>query len=260
MSITNETCFVIGNGESRNIFGNLNALKNKGTIYGCNAIYRDYPDLCDKIFAVDKGMYDEIVEAKQANPFPAEIIGRHQFSDWNYLNEGDKKNMMPKGLQLYRFWIGGNNKTGEMRTLDLSLARGTGMSAVLDAAEKKFKHIFMIAFDMLGAEQWAVKTNMPSRKQNNIYKNTKNYPTRMNMKAYLKYEWLYQLTQITRRFPMSNFYLINRKEYIKGNNLLPGYVNFSKNNLYGAHYAELKKFVDDQRNPLDFFKFSIQPV
>ena len=50
MSIANETCFVIGNGESRNIFGNLHALKNKGTIYGCNAIYRDYPDLCDKIF------------------------------------------------------------------------------------------------------------------------------------------------------------------------------------------------------------------
>ena len=57
-----------------------------------------------------------------------------------------------------------------------------------------------------------------------------------------------------------NFYLINRKEYIKGNNLLSGYVNFSKNNLYGAHYAELKKFIEHPRNPMDFFKFSIQPV
>jgi hypothetical protein len=33
----------------------------------------------------------------------------------------------------------------------------------------------------------------------------------MNMKAYLKYEWMYQLTQITRRFPESNFYFINRR-------------------------------------------------
>jgi hypothetical protein len=31
------------------------------------------------------------------------------------------------------------------------------------------------------------------------------------MKAYLKYEWMYQLTQITRRFPESHFYFINRR-------------------------------------------------
>ena len=36
-----DTAFVIGNGESRNIFP-IEKLKGKGVIYGCNAIYRDH--------------------------------------------------------------------------------------------------------------------------------------------------------------------------------------------------------------------------
>ena len=48
--IAKDTCFVIGNGESRLIWKDWNSLKGKGTIYGCNAITRDYPKLCDKIF------------------------------------------------------------------------------------------------------------------------------------------------------------------------------------------------------------------
>ena len=146
-----------------------------------------------------------------------------------------------------------------MRTLDLSKAKGSGCSAVLHAAEQGYKNIFCLAFDMLGAEQWRNVKEIASRKQNNIYKDTKNYPTRMNMKAYLKYEWLYQLTQISRKFPDSNIYLINRKEYLKGNGLLPHYIKFSKRNLYGAHYAELGKFLEQPRDPRSFFKFTLQP-
>ena len=51
-----DTAFVIGNGESRLIFPVKN-LKNHGVIYGCNAIYRDNPSLCDRIFTVNKEMY-----------------------------------------------------------------------------------------------------------------------------------------------------------------------------------------------------------
>ena len=56
-----DTAFVIGNGESRNIFP-IKDLKNKGIIYGCNAIYRDYPELCDHIVAVNDPMYNELKE------------------------------------------------------------------------------------------------------------------------------------------------------------------------------------------------------
>jgi hypothetical protein len=51
--------FLIGNGESRKDF-DLNVLKPYGKIYGCNAIYRDHPDLCDALIAVDAGMIHEL--------------------------------------------------------------------------------------------------------------------------------------------------------------------------------------------------------
>ena len=54
-----DTAFIIGNGESRNIFP-IDNLKNKGIIYGCNAIYRDRPNLCDHITAADKDMFAEL--------------------------------------------------------------------------------------------------------------------------------------------------------------------------------------------------------
>jgi hypothetical protein len=259
MAIKDETCFVIGNGESRKIFGDLDRLKGFGTIYGCNAIYRDWPDLCDKIFAVNQPMYEELLEGKKEKNFKADIVGPNDISQWNYMVSGDAKNAMPFGLRIYRTWVGGDSKRNTWRTLDLSKARGSGMSAVLDAAEKGFKHIFVIAFDMLGAEQWKQDMGLASRKQNNIYKNTANYPERMNMKAYLKYEWMYQLCQISRQFHKSNFYLINRKEYIKGNNLLPHYIKYSKKNMYGTHYAQLQKFIENPRDPRSFFVWSLQP-
>ena len=54
-----DTAFIIGNGESRNIFP-IKDLKGKGIIYGCNAIYRDYPSLCDYIISVNPLMYEEL--------------------------------------------------------------------------------------------------------------------------------------------------------------------------------------------------------
>ena len=259
MSILDDSCFIIGNGESRNIFGDLNRLKIGATIYGCNAIYRDYPDLCDKVFAVNQPMYEEVLEAQKEKNLKFQLVGPEDISKWNYLIEGDKPYPMPEGLRLYRMWQGGDAKRNTWRTLDLSQARGSGMSAIVDAAENKFTHIFCIAFDILGADQWRQERGIQARKQNNIYKNTSNYPSRMNMKAYLKYEWMYQLAQISRQFPNNNIYLINRKENLKGNPLLPHYAKYSRGNMYGAHYAELQKFISDPKDPRDFFKFSIVP-
>ena len=264
-NIQQETCFVIGNGESRNIFGDLNRLKGHGTIYGCNAIYRDYPELCDKIFSVNAQMYNELEVAKMeadrssTKKITAELVGPDKISKWNYIIKGEFKNQMPPGCTIYRKWVGGDAKKGTWRTLDLSKGRGSGMSAVLDAAEKGYKHIFVIAFDIVGSSQWNANPGETSRKQNNIYKNTKNYPHRMNMKAYLKYEWLFQFCQISRQFPKSNFYYINRKENIRGNYLLPNYINFSKKNMYATHYAWLQKFLDNPDDPRVFFDWILKP-
>lgn len=57
--------FCIGNGESRKDF-DLNLLKGHGSIYGCNAIYRDYPELIDVLTAVDNGIIHEIYHSGYA--------------------------------------------------------------------------------------------------------------------------------------------------------------------------------------------------
>jgi hypothetical protein len=49
--------FVIGNGESR-LQVDLNFLKTKGKVYGCNALHRDFAP--DALIAVDGGMMHEI--------------------------------------------------------------------------------------------------------------------------------------------------------------------------------------------------------
>jgi hypothetical protein len=124
------------------------------------------------------------------------------------------------------------------------------MSAVLMAAESGIKNVVIMAFDILGAQQWEMET--PSRIQNNIYKNSPNYPDRESMKAYLKYEWMYQLRQITRKFPGTNFYFINRKEYLYGNTFLRWYLD--QPNVKAGIYADLQRWVDGSRDDIKWLE------
>jgi len=52
--------YIIGNGTSRKGF-NLNILRDKGTIYGCNALYRDF--IPDVLIVNDPWMTKEVFEA-----------------------------------------------------------------------------------------------------------------------------------------------------------------------------------------------------
>ena len=76
-----ETAFVIGNGESRKIFP-IEELKGHGTIWGCNAIYRDHPSLCDIIVSVNPPMYDELKEWRDKSTFDSNIYGPDDISKW----------------------------------------------------------------------------------------------------------------------------------------------------------------------------------
>ena len=172
-----DTAFIIGNGESRNIFP-IKDLKDKGIIYGCNAIYRDRPDLCDNIVAVNQEMYDELKEWYDKTNPNLKIHGPNDISKWNYSCIGDNESDVPQGLKLYRIWRGGDLKkydhktnTPYIKTIDFSESRGTGCSAVLHAAEAGFKNIIIMAFDIIGAQQWEPgMSGEVSRIQNNIYK------------------------------------------------------------------------------------------
>ena len=244
-----DTAFVIGNGESRNIFPIQN-LKNKGIIYGCNAIYRDRPELCDHIIAVNQPMYEELKQWHDKTNPTLKIHGPDDISKWNYICNGDKESDLPDGLKIYRIWRGGDIKRGTIRTIDFSQSRGSGMSAILMAANSGIKNIIILAFDVMGAKQWEMDS--PSREQNNIYKNTLNYDYRLSMKAYLKYEWMYQLRQITRQFPNTSFHFINRREYLEGNPFLKHYVD--QPNIKVGIYADLKRWTDGSRDDIRWFK------
>ncbi len=245
-----DTAFVIGNGESRKIF-NLESIKGQGVIYGCNAIYRDHPQLCDHIVAVNPPMYEELAKWHTKGKESLQIHGLEDISDWNYILDGDKEYDLPKGLKIYRIWRGGNmKKGGRIKTEDFSLNRGSGCSAVLMAAESGIQNIVVFGFDILGAQQWEISE--PSRLQNNIYKNTINYPERDSMKAYLKYEWMYQLRQTFRKFPKTNFYFINRREYLERNNFLRWY--FDQPNIKVGIYADLQRWVDGKRDDIQWSK------
>ena len=65
--------FCIGNGESRKGF-DLETLRKHGTIYGCNALYRDF--MPDVLTAVDQGIMHEIYHAGVAQKIPC------YFRDW----------------------------------------------------------------------------------------------------------------------------------------------------------------------------------
>ena len=65
--------FCIGNGESRKGF-DLEILRKHGTIYGCNALYRDF--MPDVLTAVDQGIMHEIYHAGVAQKIPC------YFRDW----------------------------------------------------------------------------------------------------------------------------------------------------------------------------------
>ena len=245
-----DTAFVIGNGESRNIFP-IEHLKGHGTIYGCNAIYRDHPWLCDHVVAVGPEMYHEVTEWQEYAKYEdVKVHGINDISKWDYLIDGDKENEVPEGLKLYRMWYGGDKKTGKIKVMDFSKNRGSGCSAVLMAAESGAKHVVILAFDIMGARQWEMDT--PSRIQNNIYKDTINYPGRESMKAYLKYEWMYQLRQIFRRFPKTHFYFVNRKEYLEGNPFLRWY--FDQPNIKCGIYADLQRWITGQRDDIKWKK------
>ena len=52
--------FIVGNGISRSSI-DLSSLKDKGSIIGCNALYRDFLDY-DYLVAIDDGMIEELQE------------------------------------------------------------------------------------------------------------------------------------------------------------------------------------------------------
>ena len=108
--------FIIGNGLSREGF-NLESLRGKGTIFGCNALYRDFTP--DYLVAIDDGIISEINHA---------------------IDTGTCE--VPQSNFIVPAW----NECFEETTGNRSNA---GMNAMLEAIKMGAKEVYCLGFDFL---------------------------------------------------------------------------------------------------------------
>jgi len=127
--------FVIGNGTSRSSI-NLEDLKFHGTVYACNAVYRDFTP--DYLIAVDPKMVVEICST-------------------NYQMHN-------------KVWTNPNRRFKEFKKLNYfepSKGWSSGPTALWLASQHKHETIYILGFDYKGLED--------GQKVNNIFSGTKNY-------------------------------------------------------------------------------------
>ncbi len=133
-----KTAFIIGNGKSREFFSidDLAALRKYGTIFGCNALYRDfYPDY---LVAIDDAMISEI----RGSAFPQERFIEPPFYE----------RFEPVELH--------EGKGGVPRS-------NAGMNAMLEAIRRGHDQLILIGFDFIVASE--------DFGTSNIYDGSKNY-------------------------------------------------------------------------------------
>lgn len=146
--------FVLGNGKSRENI-NLNILKQIGTVYGCNAIYRDF--LPDYIVAVDTKMVLEL----NSNGI------QHKVSVWTNQNKA-------------YFHMTGFN------FFNPSKGWSSGPTALWMASEHDYDEIYILGFDYQGlGENFELV--------NNVYASTNNYKKNHERATYFG-NWLKQTT------------------------------------------------------------------
>jgi len=115
-----KTAFVLGNGTSRKSI-DLNQLKEYGTVYGCNALYREFEP--DYLVAVDTKMILEINKAGY----------QHDHSVWTNRNRAyDKMN----GFNFFQS----------------SKGWSSGPTALHLASEHKNNEIYILGFDYTGID------------------------------------------------------------------------------------------------------------
>lgn len=116
----NNIAFVLGNGRSR-LNADLTVLKQHGTVFGCNALYREFDP--DYLIAVDVKMVNEIIAA-----------GYHKtHSVWTNPNKGVSTKNNINLFSPHKGW-------------------SSGPTALWMAAQKGFKKIYILGFDYQGVE------------------------------------------------------------------------------------------------------------
>ncbi len=137
------TAYIIGNGASRQPF-DLMILRGKGTVFGCNALYRDFSltspkyVLPDFLVAIDDAITVEI----ESSDFPSNrVIIPPENEKW-------------EPVELH--W-------GRSATKDWNPARprsNAGMNAILEAIKKGYSDIYIFGFDSLVVDNKVALSNL----------------------------------------------------------------------------------------------------
>lgn len=157
--------FVLGNGTSRSTIP-LEPLKKYGTIYACNAVYREFQP--DYLVAVDIKMVNEINMSRYQND--------HQV--WTNYNKSFEK------------YTGFNY-------FEPSLGWSSGPTAMHLAASHDHETIYILGFDYKGI-------GPEEKRVNNIYSSTANYKRSEDGATYFG-NWLRQTCNVMQKSPEKRY-------------------------------------------------------
>jgi hypothetical protein len=160
--------FVLGNGTSRSGI-DLSKLKNYGTIYGCNALYREFTP--DHLIAVDSKMILEIVDSN------------YHFKNLVWTNPNPTTNKIPN-----------------LNLINPNLGWSSGPTALQLASLHGHDEIYILGFDYVGL-------GTSSELVNNLYAGTKNYK-KVNERATYYGNWLRQTATCVNKHQNVKYYRI----------------------------------------------------
>lgn len=191
MKNPDKTAYIIGNGGSRKGF-DLLLLKGKGTVFGCNALYRDYQRstpkyvLPDYLVAIDNPIITEI----ESSDFPSSRV----------LIPPEDEKWEPVELH----WGRAVNKQWDPQRP----RSNAGMNAILEALKLEYETMYVFGFDFLVLNQ--------NTAMSNLYDGTDCYglETRANLqdtRNRMKY-----LGHVIENNPKTNFVFCYPKETIAG--------------------------------------------
>lgn len=159
--------FVLGNGRSR-LAINCENLKKHGTVYGCNALYRDF--LPDHLIAVDVKMVLELVENNVLDRVPVYTNFNNRFKDIAKLN-----------------------------IFHPSKGWSSGPTALWLASTHGYDEIYILGFDYQGLEN--------NKRVNNVYAGTPNYKKESDPATFYG-NWLRQTEQVLRDFSGTKYFRV----------------------------------------------------
>jgi hypothetical protein len=159
--------FVLGNGTSR-LQIDCKSLKNHGTVYACNAIYRDF--LPDHLVAVDPKMVMELVQYNIHTQVPV------------YTNFNNRYKEYP-----------------ELNIFHPSKGWSSGPTALWLASTHGYDEIYILGFDYAGLSS--------NKTLNNVYADTPNYRKSSDPATFFG-NWLRQTEYVVKEFSNVKYYRV----------------------------------------------------